>query len=310
MPAIKLTKLAQSNWLREKSLELGVKSPLISRFVAGSNFDEAADLVATFIERGQTIALNPIEPEPKTRQELADRVANYLSILAQVKTLDIADKTQLVVNLEQLGATFVSGQQLALANIQQICAKAAQIGCEILCDYNQQVSGEVMMNIVDQLRADFPKIGASIYVLADAGAEDHCAELSKIAHARVRLCRDYLEEDTGTGMSANHKADIRLVNCAKTLFESQAYPMIATHDSRIIGITQYLASQTGKQPTEYEFQVIQGLRPLEQQRLVDVGLSCRVRLPFGQAWLNYLASRLNNTPAELRSYLKTLVRRY
>ena len=51
----------------------------------------------------------------------------------------------------------------------------------------------------------------------------------------------------------------------------QGYPMVATHDPRLVEIAGALATRHGRAPGSYEYQMLYGIRPDEQQRLADDG---------------------------------------
>ncbi|MFC7503513.1 proline dehydrogenase family protein, partial [Nocardioides sp. GCM10030258] len=88
-----------------------------------------------------------------------------------------------------------------------------------------------------------------------------------------------------------------------------AYPMIATHDPRLIEIAASLASRYGKAPGTYEFQMLYGIRPAEQRRLADSGEKVRVYLPYGEQWYGYLMRRLAERPQNLSLFLTSLISR-
>ena len=65
--------------------------------------------------------------------------------------------------------------------------------------------------------------------------------------------------------------DKSYVRCLKVLLGGQGYPMIATHDPRMVQIASSLASRFGRRPGTYEFQMLYGIRPEEQKRLAAAG---------------------------------------
>lgn len=304
-----ITKLANSDWIRRETVKLGVNSPLISRCVAGADIQDAADLMTTFVSRGQLLALNSIETVPQNRNQVDLQVENYLQIIDAVQELGIATQTELVINPEQLGAgLFDNGERLALENARSICRHATNLGVLVTCDSGSEVLLEKTLQITNQLRLDFPKIGSAVYV-TDPDAEAYCRELAKIPGARVRVGKTSLEAPTNQNWKSHHAEDVRLAKCLAILFESEVYPMVASHDTRIIQITQSLAKRYGKMAADFEFQMLHGVRSLEHQRLVDTGYQCRVRLAFGSSWVRYFIARLVATPDDLRTYLAALLGR-
>jgi proline dehydrogenase len=83
--------------------------------------------------------------------------------------------------------------------------------------------------------------------------------------------------------------------------------MIATHDPRLIEIATSLASRYGRAQGTYEFQMLYGIRPLEQKRLADAGEMVRVYVPYGVQWYGYLMRRLAERPQNLSFFLTSLV---
>ena len=101
--------------------------------------------------------------------------------------------------------------------------------------------------------------------------------------------------------------DKSYVRCLKVLLAGQGYPMIATHDPRMVAIASSLASRYGRSPGTYEFQMLYGIRPDEQTRIADRGHQMRVYVPFGEEWYGYLMRRMAERPANLTFFLRSLV---
>jgi proline dehydrogenase len=83
------------------------------------------------------------------------------------------------------------------------------------------------------------------------------------------------------------------------------YPMIATHDPRLIAITRSLA--LARTADSFEYQMLFGVRPDEQRRLAASGAQVRVYVPYGGDWYPYLVRRLAERPANLALFLRSLV---
>jgi proline dehydrogenase len=97
------------------------------------------------------------------------------------------------------------------------------------------------------------------------------------------------------------------VRCLKVLLGGQGYPMIATHDPRMVDIASSLASRYGRAKGSYEFQMLYGIRPEEQKRLAGNGETVRVYVPYGQEWYGYLMRRLAERPQNLSFFAKSLI---
>jgi proline dehydrogenase len=89
------------------------------------------------------------------------------------------------------------------------------------------------------------------------------------------------------------------------MMEGPGYPMIATHDPRLIAITRSLGLR--RSPDSFEYQMLYGIRADEQRRLAGSGARVRVYVPYGSDWYGYLVRRLAERPANLAFFLRSLV---
>jgi proline dehydrogenase len=85
----------------------------------------------------------------------------------------------------------------------------------------------------------------------------------------------------------------------KLLMQGEGYPMLATHDPRLVEIAGALAVRNDRAPGSYEYQMLFGVRPEEQKRLAAQGEQVRVYVPYGDEWYGYLVRRLAERPANL-----------
>jgi proline dehydrogenase len=97
------------------------------------------------------------------------------------------------------------------------------------------------------------------------------------------------------------------VRCLKVLMAGQGYPMVASHDPRMIAIATSVAGRYGRPKGSYEFQMLYGIRPEEQRRLARNGETVRVYVPYGQEWYGYLMRRLAERPQNLTFFLRSLI---
>jgi len=121
---------------------------------------------------------------------------------------------------------------------------------------------------------------------------------------RVRLCKGAYAEPAAEAFTARHDVDKSFARCLRILMAGPGFPMIATHDPRLIAITRSLG--LGRPPESFEYQMLYGVRPEEQRRLAGTGARVRVYLPYGDDWYGYLVRRLAERPANLAFFLRSL----
>jgi len=136
--------------------------------------------------------------------------------------------------------------------------------------------------------------------------EGDCRDLA-YAGSRVRLCKGAYAEPESVAFQDRDEIDRSYVRCLKILMAGEGYPMLATHDPRLIEIGRWLAADRGRGLDSYEFQMLYGIRPTEQQRLAHLGHRVRVYLPYGTDWYGYLVRRLAERPANLAFFARSLI---
>ena len=237
-------------------------------------------------------------------------VAAYLDLLGELGQRGLARQAEVSVKLSAVGQALPSsvhggGHKIALENARTICRAARNAGTTVTLDMEDHTTTDSTLAILRELRQDFPETGA---VLQSAlhRTEADCRELAHEG-SRVRLCKGAYLEPEEVAYQDRTDIDRSYVRCLKVLLGGSGYPMIATHDPRMIQIAGTLASRYGRQRGTYEFQMLYGIRPLEQQRLAESGETMRVYLPYGSEWYGYLMRRLAERPANLSFFLKSLI---
>jgi proline dehydrogenase len=83
--------------------------------------------------------------------------------------------------------------------------------------------------------------------------------------------------------------------------------MAEAHDPTIVEAAQRYADDVERKADEFEFQMLYGIRDVEQRRLVDQQRHLRVYLPYGDQWYGYFMRRLAERPANLAFFLRSLI---
>jgi proline dehydrogenase len=198
-----------------------------------------------------------------------------------------------------------SGERIALENARTICRAARNAGTTVTLDMEDHTTTDATLATLRELRKDFPETGAVLQA-ALRRTEDDCRALAHEG-SRVRLCKGAYLEPESVAFQDKLDIDKSYVRCLKVLLAGDGYPMIATHDPRMVEIASSLASRYGRDPGTYEYQMLYGIRPEEQRRLARAGETVRVYIPYGLEWYGYLMRRLAERPQNLTFFLRSLI---
>jgi proline dehydrogenase len=81
--------------------------------------------------------------------------------------------------------------------------------------------------------------------------------------------------------------------------QCRLFPVFATHNEALIETIRALARQSGYAPGEYEFEMLYGVRPALQAKILAAGDQLRLYVPYGAHWWPYTARRIGENPQNL-----------
>ncbi|MEW2435772.1 proline dehydrogenase family protein [Streptomyces caniferus] len=298
---------ARSDSIRRIVAAAPVTRPVVDRFVAGERLDESMAAVRSLAARGLEVTLDHLGEDITDPAEALRNRDAYLQLAAALKEHGLGVKAEMSVKLSAFGQALAGGHELALKNITPVVEAAAEAGTTVTLDMEDHTTVDSTLAILADLRERFPQTGAVVqsYLFR---TEDDCHALAGEG-SRVRLVKGAYKEPATVAFQDKREVDKAYVRCLKILMAGEGYPMIGSHDPRMVAIGQELAHRNGRKPADYEFQMLYGIREAEQQRLVADGHRMRVYIPYGTDWYGYFMRRLAERPANLGFFLRSLATR-
>jgi proline dehydrogenase len=298
--------LARSERVKKLVSTMPVSSGIVTSYVPGETTDAVVDATAQLADDGLSATLDFLGEDTLDAAQAEATVAAYKELLAELSRRGLAARAEVSVKLSAIGQALPdNGHKIALENARDICRAARNAGTTVTLDMEDHTTTDSTLGILRELRKDFPETGAVLQAMLHRTEAD-CRALA-YEGSRVRLCKGaYMEPET-VAFQDRLDIDKSYVRCLKVLLGGQGYPMIASHDPRMIQIASSLASRYGRRPGTYEFQMLYGIRPEEQKRLAASGETMRVYVPYGQEWYGYLMRRLAEKPQNLSFFVRSLV---
>ncbi|KOG52289.1 proline dehydrogenase [Streptomyces griseoflavus] len=295
---------ARSDSIRRIVSAAPVTRPVVDRFVAGEELDASMAAVRSLADRGMEVTLDHLGEDITDPAEALRNRDAYLRLTAALKDLGLGERAEMSVKLSAFGQALPGGHDLALKNVTPVVEAAAEAGTTVTLDMEDHTTVDSTLAILGELRARFPQTGAVVQSYLFRTEED-CHALAGEG-SRVRLVKGAYKEPATVAFQDKREVDKAYVRCLKILMAGKGYPMIGSHDPRMVAIGQELARRFGRKPAEYEFQMLYGIREAEQQRLVAEGHRMRVYIPYGTDWYGYFMRRLAERPANLAFFLRSL----
>ncbi|WP_431908699.1 proline dehydrogenase family protein [Nonomuraea jabiensis] len=275
---------------------------VVDRFVAGESVQEARDAIERLRDMKLAVTVDHLGEETRDARA-AEATANaYLTLLDALGPLDLGVRGEVSVKLSAVGQRL--DDAMALEHAREICAAAARNGSTVTLDMEDHTTVDSTLTILRKLREDYPSTGVAIQAYLFRSEAD-CRDLSSEG-SRVRLVKGAYREPASVAHQGRGAVDKAYVRCLRILMAGKGYPMVATHDDRMIAITEVLADRFGRTIGDHEFQMLYGIRTDLQESLAGAGHTVRVYVPYGDDWYGYFMRRLAERPANVAFFLRAL----
>ncbi|MBS2965009.1 proline dehydrogenase family protein [Actinocrinis puniceicyclus] len=303
-----LLRASRSPRVRDAMVGFPVTRRVVDRFVAGESIESAIRAVRALRADGLHATLDHLGEDTRDAAQAAAIRDAYIELLTVLHRNALADAVEVSVKLSALGQALPdAGEKLALEHARAICEAASAAGTTVTLDMEDHTTVESTLHIVRELRQDFPWVGAVMQSMLLRTPQD-CRDLA-YPGSRVRLVKGAYAEPPEVAHPRKADVDAAFGECAAILMSGGGYPMIASHDPRMIATGKRAARDAGRQPGEYEFQMLYGIRTDLQRQLAHKGERVRVYVPFGTDWYAYFMRRLAERPANVAFFLRALLGR-
>ncbi|MCU1674570.1 MAG: Proline dehydrogenase [Frankiales bacterium] len=282
-----------------------VSRSVVKRFVAGEGVDDAVRATRELTSAGLTVSLDHLGEDTLDAGQADATVKAYLVLLQRLSEAGLTGGGRAEVSVKLTAVGQAIDRTLALENARRICEAARNAGTTVTLDMEDHTTTDSTLEVLRELRMDFPDTGAVLQSYLRRTEAD-CRDLAT-AGSRVRLCKGAYKEPESVAYQSAHEVNRSYVRCLKVLMAGEGYPMVASHDPRLVAIATTLAAKRAK--GTYEFQMLYGIRPAEQKRLAAEGETVRVYVPYGDEWYGYLMRRLAERPANVAFFLRALATR-
>jgi proline dehydrogenase len=299
--------LSENRSLRGMAERSAIGQRLSSRFVAGTQVDDALRVTQTVNQNGLSVSVDNLGENVTNADEARASAQLYHQMLDQISSLKLNSNVSL--KLTHMGLDV--DETLARDLVTGLVAKAAAMNPRnfVRVDMEGSPYTQRTLDFVHELHRMPGHAGAVGAVIqsymrrAEKDVEDLLAE-----RIRIRLCKGAYKEPEEIAFQKKSEVDANYVRLMKILMKSGVYHGLATHDEKIINQAKVFASRENIPRDAFEFQMLYGIRRDLQRRLVREGWRMRVYIPFGTEWYPYFMRRLAERPANVFFIARNLLR--
>jgi proline dehydrogenase len=273
-----------------------------SRYIAGSTLDDAVEVVRALNEEGKLATIDVLGEEITLESEARAIAQAYCDVFTAVEREQL--ESAVSVKLTALGLNL--SYELCRENLESVVRGAAAYGNFVRIDMEDSSATSDTLRLYRELRENgMDNVGVVLQAYLRRTLDDIRA-LADL-QPNVRICKGIYVEPPELAFTGFGDVRANYMRSLDALLESGSYVGIATHDEWLIG--EAVERVAGLSATEYEFQMLLGVREKLASELVAEGHRMRIYVPFGEHWYQYSLRRLQENPAMATTIAKATIGR-
>ena len=259
---------------------------LASPYIAGPTLEDAIAVVRRLNGEGKLATIDVLGEEITNDGEAQEIARAYHRVLARVESEGLEANISVKLTGLGLGLDYALCQE----NLRALVEDASARGNFVRIDMEDSSTTDDTLRLYRELRAAGH---ANLGVVLQARLRRTLADAQGLDN--VRICKGiYLEPPEIAYDAEQIRESFRAT--LRALLDQGSYVGIATHDELLIEDALAQIPARGLAPTEYEFQMLLGVRSARGDELVRDGHRLRVYVPFGTYWYEYSVRRLQENP--------------
>jgi proline dehydrogenase len=295
---------SENRTLRERLPKYRFVRRAVRAFMPGETLDDALGAARTLASHGVPSTLTELGEGVTTAEEAEKVVADYLRALDRIaaEAVDI----EVSVKLTHLGLDLDLEQ--TIHNVERLAARAREKGNAVWIDMESHSYVDRTLAVYHRLRVGYPNVGICLQAYLRRTEKDLAGVLEDGGWVRlVKGAYREPEELLVGNKSAVDEAFFRLTMQAQDHVQPGGVRLaVATHDMKLIDRIDRAARDAGRSRTDFEVQMLYGIRSADQVRLAAEGFRVRTLIAYGSFWYPWYMRRLAERPANIIFVLRNL----
>jgi len=290
--------LAEHNGLIQTARKIGL-SLGGTFFVGGQETEETIQTVRELNKDGRAVTVDCLGEFIETEQDaigIADECIKVIYCIAEEKL-----NAQVSLKLTSVGLRL--NPQIAEKQMTRILETAELFDMRVTVNMEEEAVCETIIQVFERLHGRFSNVGIAL----QANLYRTRFDLERL-QSTVRVVKGAYTGPADIYIERKETVDATYLQLVKQNLLQGCYTQVATHDEDMIREVVRFVHQHSIGSEQFEFQMLQGMRPKRQQELVKEGFRVVIYVPHGVDWYTYLMKRLAERPANIGFTMMSMLR--
>ena len=264
------------------------------RYIAGDDLAQAVARIRRLNAQGFSVTVDVLGETVSTAEQAERTAGQYQQVLQAIQ--DHGLDATISVKPTALGLLLNQGE--CEGRLQRIVGFAAHHKTAVCIDMEDASCTQMEIDLFSHIKARYRNVNLALQAYLRRTHQDIEPLLN---HGNsLRICkgiyneeRSQLVDDAWRDRSAiNSHFLAHVARC----FDSGTFVGVATHDAVLVEQVVALARGRSVDRTKFEFQMLLGVCEPLRDRLLGIGYSVRIYVPYGKDWYGYSVRRMQENP--------------
>jgi len=267
------------------------------RWIAGYTLQDAMDAARNANERNIHAILNRLGEHTPDRKLIQQYVEEYMKLLETIQSENL--QATISVKPSQIG--LAAEISLYKGNLLKIIARAEEEGRFVWIDMENSPYTESTVEIYRELLGTHKDLGLCLQANMKRTERDLRDLLPR--GGKIRLVKGAYPENGQIAFKRRSELNANYLRLMHILFEQNGFFAIGTHDEKMITEAKKLSRD---QKTDFEFQLLKGIRDDLKSSLLANGFSVSEYIPYGPEWYNYSKRRMRERKRNILLLIRSI----
>lgn len=256
------------------------------KIIGGKDFESAIPVIKRLNDQGMAVTVDHLG-EFVTKAEIAnERTTECIQTIQRIAESGLNSHVSL--KMTSLGLDI--DDDLVYHNMKRILDTAEKHRIMVTIDMEDEQRCQKTLDIFKEMKSQYEYVSTVLqaYLYRTEKDLDDLNELQPF----LRLVKGAYKESAEVAYPNKKDVDLNYQKLIEKQLLSGNYTAIATHDDQMIEFTKNIVKKHNIQTSQFEFQMLYGMRSETQQALVKEGYQMRVYTPYGREWYGYYMRRL------------------
>lgn len=303
---IEVSKALKTAALNETAKHYLLQNPILfelllkgaKRYIGGENLEDTIQSVKKSNAEQFPTSIEFMGESVASISESKEATQEFLRIIDAIKK----EKLNSIVSLDLSHIGLAIDEQLAFNNLKLLADATKDSTIEIIISAEGIERTDKIIDVFCKISPSYPNIGITLQAYLHRTPDD-LERILNSTQGKIRIVKGAFATPEEYSLSRGENLDEQYIRLVEKLLLKKRKCSIATHHDKIQDSIKEMISKYNIPKSNYEFEMLYGIRKDLLKGLQQEGHPCRQYIVYGNEWYLYLCNRIAENPENLFQFI-------